>query len=446
MPGKAITFSISNYDLSTTPDDTSTTLSPTSYLVIGGARGADDDPPAALRGDELVSGLAFKDDLRDTVYADSADVQKSYYTDDGATKTTYTASDRSTITDSLLTRGGWRDHTDGNRISTTRGDCVDVVYGNYKLVVLGRITQSFDPSDNGGLGDAGNTDTNTTLTHNFFDASGGHITEGTSIGGQIVSCIWQSTDQGGCWESVQQTDSGDKKVYYTGRYEREIYGSKLETTVGKGTDAISIDNGNNTAVAHSAEKPDVTETTYARAITHTESMDKRTLALKISGDVEDETRVHNSFLKAAVYKSYVENISTVGFREELMAHKVSRYAYVSKERAVTDVGVVSARAAAIGYHETAVSGSNFNFWILGMEGTFKTPLSFGLTLGMDSAYGMCPCVDTFMGAATVRVHLTLDGMACLWWLRTKIVKKKLTVAQMNLNSTVVNNSGVQWVV
>jgi hypothetical protein len=38
----------------------------------------------------------------------------------------------------LLTRGGWRDHTDGNRITTTRGDKVEVIRGNYKLLVLGR--------------------------------------------------------------------------------------------------------------------------------------------------------------------------------------------------------------------------------------------------------------------------------------------------------------------
>lgn len=38
----------------------------------------------------------------------------------------------------LHTKGGWRDHTDGNRITTTRGDKVEVIQGNYKLVVLGR--------------------------------------------------------------------------------------------------------------------------------------------------------------------------------------------------------------------------------------------------------------------------------------------------------------------
>jgi hypothetical protein len=38
----------------------------------------------------------------------------------------------------LHSKGGWRDHSDGNRITTTRGDKVEVIRGNYKLLVLGR--------------------------------------------------------------------------------------------------------------------------------------------------------------------------------------------------------------------------------------------------------------------------------------------------------------------
>lgn len=38
----------------------------------------------------------------------------------------------------LYSRGGWRDHSDGNRISTTYGDKVEVVRGNYKMIVMGR--------------------------------------------------------------------------------------------------------------------------------------------------------------------------------------------------------------------------------------------------------------------------------------------------------------------
>jgi hypothetical protein len=50
-------------------------------------------------------------------------------------------------------KGGWRDHSDGNRITTTRGDKVEVIRGNYKLLVLGRQddpTKSVAGFDNSG--------------------------------------------------------------------------------------------------------------------------------------------------------------------------------------------------------------------------------------------------------------------------------------------------------
>jgi hypothetical protein len=39
--------------------------------------------------------------------------------------------------ESLHLDGGWRDHTDGNRISTTMGNKLEVIGGHYRLVVLG---------------------------------------------------------------------------------------------------------------------------------------------------------------------------------------------------------------------------------------------------------------------------------------------------------------------
>jgi hypothetical protein len=59
----------------------------------------------------------------------------------------------------IHTKGGWRDHTDGNRVTTTRGDKVEVIRGNYKLLVLGRQDQTkpkytgFDMSGGQNVGD-----------------------------------------------------------------------------------------------------------------------------------------------------------------------------------------------------------------------------------------------------------------------------------------------------
>src|ERR1700734_1356470 len=44
---------------------------------------------------------------------------------------------RQAVTAKLHTLGGWRDHSDGNRVTTTRGDKVEIIKGNYRMLVLG---------------------------------------------------------------------------------------------------------------------------------------------------------------------------------------------------------------------------------------------------------------------------------------------------------------------
>lgn len=81
------------------------------------------------QGDSL---LGFADDTR--VRDDASD---SVLYLNGAARTNSQAN-RRTETYRLLSKGGWWDHSDGNRISTTVGDKVEIIQGNYKLVVLGR--------------------------------------------------------------------------------------------------------------------------------------------------------------------------------------------------------------------------------------------------------------------------------------------------------------------
>ena len=50
----------------------------------------------------------------------------------------FTPEERQAISARLEKDCGWRDHADGNRITTTAGDKIEVIQGNYKLIVLGR--------------------------------------------------------------------------------------------------------------------------------------------------------------------------------------------------------------------------------------------------------------------------------------------------------------------
>lgn len=93
--------------------------------------------------------LGFGDDTRIHKYAGQT---KLYL--DGSDRTNST-SNRKKESRRLLTKGGWWDHAGGNRISTTAGDKVEVIQGNYKLVVLGRrnpssIADDADVTDSSG--------------------------------------------------------------------------------------------------------------------------------------------------------------------------------------------------------------------------------------------------------------------------------------------------------
>ena len=83
----------------------------------------------------------------------------------------------------LHTKGGWREHTEGNRITTTRGDKVEVVYGNYRLMSLGHQKQNAGWDLSGGhVSQSGGGDTAAT---GGGAQSSGAVTGGAAGGGRM---------------------------------------------------------------------------------------------------------------------------------------------------------------------------------------------------------------------------------------------------------------------
>lgn len=421
MAGKAITFIVNNYDTTGTSAADDTYTAPITYLVAGSARSTEDDPAPALRGDELVDGMVFKDDLRDTVPDD-----QTYWSSDGAKTEGTFASGRAAITANLLTRGGWRDHTDGNRISTTRGDAIDVVYGNYKLVVLGRITKSFDPAGNGGLGSAGNATENETLKHSFFDASGGHITEGTSAEGKIVSSIWRADVQDGSWQSVRQTDKGDRRSVYSGIVKRTFFGPSWTLSVGEGTDALAIDSGKNTAAGHAPERPDVTKTTRARSVVIREKVADKTEKATISGKYQRKVEVSKSYEKRAWAHSSSGRIVATTIKQDLMADHIELQSAARSFRVEAIGGIGRLGINTIGYWQTKTLGSLFDLQTLGLKMKVQGPLSAMMLIGTDTHFRIGPSVNKSVGSA-MRLHLTFDLFGYLYTGLVNLFKKKTYV-------------------
>ena len=130
-------------------------------------------------------------------------------------------------TKQLLSRGGWRDHSDGNRITTTYGDKIEVVRGNYKMVVMGRQD---DPGNAMG-----------------WDATGNHIQDfaQATMPGASVTVEWiqnayaESHDlgdgesySGGAWLLINSTERVYQYSRNAGNFREQVWGDKNETYVG----------------------------------------------------------------------------------------------------------------------------------------------------------------------------------------------------------------------
>jgi hypothetical protein len=114
---------------------------------------------------------------------------------------------------------GWRDHTDGHRITTTRGDKIEIIGGNYKLVSLGRGTGVASLEMSGGL------------TVSSDEAPGNT----TSVTYRPVPTV--STESG--WKVVEQVVKGNSVARFHGTKREEFYGDKLISVIGSPDEASS---------------------------------------------------------------------------------------------------------------------------------------------------------------------------------------------------------------
>ncbi|WP_437306011.1 hypothetical protein [Sorangium sp. So ce388] len=135
--------------------------------------------------------------------------------------------ERQAETAKLHTKGGWRDHSDGNRITTTRGDKVEVIKGNYRMLVLGR------QEDTAG-----------------WDVSGGHIQDATDLWTAATTIEWVQ-NYNGTWKVTEKTEKGDVDTTYHGDTFDRFYGNKQTSITG--------------SAAPTAERPNPTCLSYTWA-------------------------------------------------------------------------------------------------------------------------------------------------------------------------------------
>jgi hypothetical protein len=179
--------------------------------------------------------LGFADDTRVAHATDTSgsDTDKyDLYVDGG--KVSNTTKNRKAESSRLLSKGGWWDHSDGNRISTTTGDKVEVIQGNYKLVVLGRR----DPST---VKDGAD----------ITDSGGGHQAsktyEYTTVDGEE---IWSVRDASSAKYSYKETHGYDVSLFT---------GKKVVKIVGKDPDDTTVHLNKDDVIIVTMHSPDPSE-------------------------------------------------------------------------------------------------------------------------------------------------------------------------------------------
>jgi hypothetical protein len=115
--------------------------------------------------------------------------------------------------DALFTRGGWRDHSDGNRVTTTFGDKIEVIRGDYKMLVLGRRDDFAQAAG--------------------WDASGGHIQDfANSMPGASARVEYRQDKHTGVWHLENNMQQFVQTTSYAGDFFEHWWGNQKESTIG----------------------------------------------------------------------------------------------------------------------------------------------------------------------------------------------------------------------
>jgi hypothetical protein len=193
MSQKHLRLEVPNYN-----HDARSQTHPYSFIQLGAAPvPAEDQGYDLLEEAGLPTDKIFKDDFRHA--NDLQHPSTRYFRDDGLTTDSASAPQKepTELTNELLTRGGWRQHTDGNHITTTRGDRVEVIFGNHKMVVYGRMNH---PNNDWG--------------ETYWETSGGHTRWATNTQGDMVMVEWN--DSRDTWRTYEEEIKGNVIDRYQG--------------------------------------------------------------------------------------------------------------------------------------------------------------------------------------------------------------------------------------
>ncbi len=271
--------------------------------------------------------------------------------------------ERAKETARLHTKGGWRDHSDGNRITTTRGDKVEVIRGNYKLVVIGRQNQSVADDDDS-LQDIASG----------FDMSGGEVRGmGMNLGEFETTSVEWVQDDNGRYRFVEKNQKGDTYSIYWGDQHEEFFGEwNVEITGSEDPSSYPHVVPGTTPPSH--VNPKIVSKTWAESIEEYTGSAKRR----------------------------IPSIKSVTYAEKVEEHDDILHGVVSN----TIIGAGTVEATTIGagtVATTTIGGGTVENTVIGL-GTLESTIIGGGTVGL-SIVGLGTAELSIVGVGTAELSI-----------------------------------------
>lgn len=383
------------------------------------------DVPADVQGGHLTEPYGAECDLGTLAGFPFLDDQRNRHDATGTIPT----SEREDNSKKLFTRGGWWDHSDGNRVTTTWGDKVEVIRGNYKMVIMGRQDDAAAAAT--------------------LDASGGVIQDcGNSMIGASVRAEYRPDKLGGVWHLENgtfgfiQTDdfAGDKFEHDWGDYRHSTTGSE-SGTVTKGGRAF----GNPEIVERTWAKkiesytgsangriPSILEETYASTTSSlTDVSGNISETTYCDGTVTSKTGSASRRVPAVHEESYVTASNT---KTDVLASNEVTIVGASME--TTLAGTMGSLTIAAAQIETEIIGAKGSISLVPITGEFTLGAKFGCTIGYTRELKIGSHEDTSipdkkktalkeMNTALEVMHATLNDSSVS-------MKKKMTALQVGI--------------
>jgi hypothetical protein len=356
-------------------------------------------------GEERDPGRVFIDDDRDRVKGAAHGLDKA---------------ERVRQSKALHTRGGWRDHSDGNRISTTYGDKVEVVRGNYKMIVLGRQD---DPTASSGwdasgqhIQDWGYTMPGASIrveeSTNYTDAAGNHVwhlqntTEGvvqsSNFAGDFFTYQWgkKKWDFLGSEKPVEKGPNGFPR--HNPHVLSKVWASRIESYTGSPLWPIGTDYPGISIREEKWALSTAALTNVAGLIDETTVAGSTRSNTTVNGDVNETTNVTGSVTSSTTVVANVTDTTSVTgtIKSTTTAGATNDITTVGAASSVSTTGVASDIAITGAALNVAVTGAQLDVSLTGIHVEASlTPLHLALEIAA--------AIEIFIGG---KIDVQLGGL------------------------------------